>query len=181
NVQLTSDQVKLNLSNGTLSEADLAKGLIVRLESIHENIVLPVLPPNAPPFFKADKELKVSILQDPHPVDAHGPGLTIPLFKATPIASGTMTLGKMIYADSVLLNGNPALDGTLEQEEGVSGSTLEERLTATRRSFVAEEPKHVDSYYKQRDRQAAWRQYLEQKMSGIGHDTAGGRPSRSRH
>ncbi|CAE6425005.1 unnamed protein product [Rhizoctonia solani] len=181
NVQLTSDQVKLNLSHGTLSEADLAKGLVVRLDNVHENIVLPMLPPNVPPFFKAGKEFKVSIFQDPHATNAYGPGLTIPFSKATPIASGTMTLGKMIHADSVLLNGNPALDGTLEEEEGVSGKTLEERLNATRRSFVPEEPKHVDSYYKQHDRQAAWRQYLEQNMSGIGHDTAGGTVPRSRH
>ncbi|KEP47769.1 pyridoxal-dependent decarboxylase domain protein [Rhizoctonia solani 123E] len=182
NVQLTSDQVDLQLSSGdVLSEADLAKGLIVRLDSVHENIVLPVLPPHTPPFFKAGKELKVSIFQDPHAADSHGPGLTIPLSKATPIASGTMTLGKMVYTDSVLLNGNPTLDGTLEVEEGVSGKTLEERLKATRRTFVPEDHKHVDSYYKRRDKQAAWRHYVEDKLSSIGHDTAGGRPHRSQH
>ncbi|CAE6442059.1 unnamed protein product [Rhizoctonia solani] len=181
NAQLTSDQVNLNLSNGTLSEADLAKGLILRLDTIHENIVLPVLPPNTPPFFKPEKELKVSIFRDPHAADAHGPGLTTPLSTATPIASGTMKLGKMTYTDSTLLNGNPALDGTLEEKEGVSGKTLEERLKATRRNFIAEDPQNIDPYYKRRDKKAAWRHYLEDKMSTIGHDTAGGGPHQSHH
>ncbi|CAE6475076.1 unnamed protein product [Rhizoctonia solani] len=182
NAQLTSDQVDLQLSSGSaLSDADLAKGLIVRLDNIHENIVLPVLPPNTPAFFTPGKELKVSIFQDPHAADAHGPGLTDPLSEATPIASGTLKLGKMVYADSVLVNGNPALDGTLEVDEGVSGTTLEERLTATRRNFVAEDHQHVDSYYKRRDKQAAWRHYVEKNLSSIGHDTAGVRPQKSRH
>ncbi|KAJ1311923.1 hypothetical protein OPQ81_010383 [Rhizoctonia solani] len=174
NVQLTSDQVKLELSDGTLSEDDLAKGLILRLDNVREDTVLPILPPNTPVFFKAGKQLKVSIFRDPHAINAHGPGLTTPLTTATPIASGMMTLGQMVYADTVLLNGNPSPAGLLVEEKKVTGMSLEERLRASHRTFVPEDPKHVDPYYKQRDKQASWRQFLEKNMANIGHDTAGG-------
>ncbi|KAF8761186.1 Pyridoxal-dependent decarboxylase conserved domain [Rhizoctonia solani] len=175
--QLTSDQVQLVLTNGTLSGDNLSKGYILRLDDYHENVVFPVLPPNTPRFFKSGQKLKVSIFEDPHGTDAHGPGLTAPFSTATPVASGTMTLGDMVYTDSALLNGNP---GEVE-EESVNGKTLEQRLSATRRSFVAEEPKHVDPYHKRREKQVAWRHYLEENLSKIGHDTAGGGHRRSYH
>ncbi|QRV81992.1 Pyridoxal-dependent decarboxylase conserved domain [Ceratobasidium sp. AG-Ba] len=174
NVQLTSDQVQLALADGVkLSAEDLAKGVILRLEDVREETVLPVLPPNIPPFFKANTAHNITIFRDSHAPDAHGPGLTAAYASASPIASGRMTLGKMVWSDSVMLNDDPSADGIQVRADSVKGKTLEERLAATRRQFEAEDPTHADGYYKRRDKQAAWRTYLEDKMSSIGHDPAG--------
>ncbi|KAG8775340.1 hypothetical protein FRC12_001545 [Ceratobasidium sp. 428] len=174
NVQLTSDQVQLVLDNETkLSVEDLAKGVIVRLEDVREEAVLPVLPPNTPLFFRAGTSHGVTIFRDSHGPNAHGPGLTEAYASATPIASGRMTLGKMVWADSVMLNDDPSADGVQIRAEGVKGRTLEERLAANRRQFEAKDPTHSDGYYKKRDNQAAWRTYLEDKMSNVGKDPAG--------
>jgi len=174
NVQLTSDQVRLALTNGKLSAEDLAQGVIVRLEDVREETVLPVLPPNTPAFFKTGTVHDITIFRDSHGPNAHGPGLTKAYISATPIASGRMTLGKMVWADSVMLNDDPSANGARVQTESVEGKTLEEHLAATRRQFEAKDPTHSDGYYKRRDKQAAWRTYLEDKMANIGRDPAGG-------
>ncbi|KAG8736795.1 hypothetical protein FRC11_002442 [Ceratobasidium sp. 423] len=160
NVQLTSDQVEFDF------QLPQAEGLVVCLDSVHENIIFPVLPPNTPSFFEAGKRLKVSVFQDPHAADAHGPGLTSPFLGATPIVSGTMTLGKMVYTDSVLLNGNPGFEGV------VAGQTPEERLNATRQNYIPEDVEHVGPYYKHLNRQEAWSKYWDEKMSSIGYNSA---------
>jgi hypothetical protein len=175
NVQLTSDQVQLALSNGVkLSPDDLAKGVIIRLEDVREETVLPVLPPNTPPFFKAGTSHDIAIFSDTHTRDAHGPGLTTAYAAASPIASGRMTLGKMIYSDSVMLNDDPSANGAKIKADSVKGRTLEERLAATRRQFESTDPTHADGYYKRREKQAAWQTYLEEKMTSVGRDPAGG-------
>ncbi|KAG9084859.1 hypothetical protein FS749_004894 [Ceratobasidium sp. UAMH 11750] len=173
NVQLTSDQVQLALTNGKLSAEDLTQGVIVRLEDVREETVLPVLPPNTPAFFRAGTAHDVTIFRDSHGPDAHGPGLTEAYVSATPIASGRMTLGRMVWADSVMLNDDPSANGAQVQAGSVKGKTLEERLAANRRQFEAKDPTHSDGYYKRRDKQAAWRSYLEDKMANVGRDPAG--------
>ncbi|KAG9121292.1 hypothetical protein FRC07_002791 [Ceratobasidium sp. 392] len=174
NVQLTSDQVHLVLANGAkLSGEDLAQGLIIRLEDVREESVLPVLPPNTPRFFKAGTAHDISIFRDCHSHDAHGPSLTKAYASKTPIASGRMTLGGMVWADSVMLNDDPSADGVKIRTDSVKGKTLEERLAANRRQFDSKDPKHSDGYYKRREKQVAWRTYLEDKMANVGKDPAG--------
>ncbi|KAG8702812.1 hypothetical protein FRC08_003234 [Ceratobasidium sp. 394] len=173
NVQLTSDQVQLALTNGKLSAEDLTRGVIVRLEDVREEMVLPVLPPNTPAFFRAGTVHDISIFRDSHGPDAHGPGLTEAYVSATHIASGRMTLGKMVWADSVMLNDDPSANGAQVHAGSVKGKTLEERLAATRGQFEAKDPTHSDGYYQRRDKQAAWRSYLEDKLANVGRDPAG--------
>jgi len=175
NVQLTSDQVQLALSNGAkLSAEDLARGVIARLEDVREEAVLPVLPPNTPPFFKAGTSHEITILSDTHAPDAHGPGLTAAYACASPIASGRLTLGNMVYTDSVMLNDDPSESGTTIKADSAKGKTLEERLAATSRQFESQDPTHTDGYYKRREKQAAWRTYLEEKMTSVGKNPTGG-------
>ncbi|QRV81993.1 pyridoxal-dependent decarboxylase domain protein [Ceratobasidium sp. AG-Ba] len=175
NVQLTSDQVQLILTEGgQLSNGDLAKGVIVRFEDVREQTVLPALPPNTPAFFRAGTTHDFTIFRDSHGPDVHGPSLTEAYVSASPIASGRMTLGKMVWADSVMFNEDPLADGAQVQADSAKGKTLEERLNATRRKFQAEDATHADGYYKKHDKQAGWRICLGGKIASIGHNPAGG-------
>ncbi|KEP50082.1 pyridoxal-dependent decarboxylase domain protein [Rhizoctonia solani 123E] len=138
NVQLTSDQVSLDLSTGAISEEDLAKGVIVRMDRLRESVVLPVLPPHTPTFFKAGAQHKVTIFRDPHSAQRYGPGLTEAYSSASPIASGKITFGKMVYADSVQLNINPLPKGVERpKRKDVSRMSLAERVDAARANFAA--------------------------------------------
>ncbi|CAE6514843.1 unnamed protein product, partial [Rhizoctonia solani] len=138
NVQLTSEQVSLDLSSGAISEQDLAKGVIVRMDRLRESVVLPVLPPHTPTFFKAGAQQKVTIFRDPHAPQRYGPGLTEAYSAASPIAHGKITFGKMVYADSVELNMNPLPKGVEgPKRRDVSRMTLAERLDAARANFTA--------------------------------------------
>jgi hypothetical protein len=143
NVQLTSDQVKLTLASGAISEADLASGLVVRMDKLRESVVLPVLPPHTPACFQSGTTHKISIFRD---TNLNGPGLARSFDDAAAIASGTLTLGAMVYADSVLLNSDPVPSGTpVKAKTDVSRMTLQERLDATRHKFEPELPKLLDA------------------------------------
>ncbi|KAH7345481.1 pyridoxal phosphate-dependent transferase [Rhizoctonia solani] len=141
NVQLTSDQVSLDISSGLISEEDLAKGVIVRMDRLRESVVLPVLPPHTPSFFKAGAQHKVTVFRDPHVAQRYGPGLTEAYASASPIASGKIKFGKMVYADSVQLNENPLPKGVQRPKpKDVGRMTLSQRLDAARANFAAAKP-----------------------------------------
>ncbi|CAE6425087.1 unnamed protein product [Rhizoctonia solani] len=141
NVQLTSDQVSLDLTTGAISEEDLAKGVIVRVDRLRESVVLPVLPPHTPAFFKAGAQHKVTVFRDPHAAQRYGPGLTEAYASASPIASGKIKFGAMVYADSVQLNSNPLPKGVVRPKpKDVSRMTLAERLDAARANRAAPKP-----------------------------------------
>ncbi|KEP50083.1 pyridoxal-dependent decarboxylase domain protein [Rhizoctonia solani 123E] len=132
NVQLTSDQVTLDLSTD-ISEEDLARGVLVRMDRLRESVVLPVLPPHTPTFFRAGAQHKVTVFRDPHSPERCGPGLTEAYSSASPIATGTIKFGEMVYTDSVQLNSNPLPKGVVRPKpKDVSRMTLSERLDAAR-------------------------------------------------
>ncbi|CUA75437.1 hypothetical protein RSOLAG22IIIB_11727 [Rhizoctonia solani] len=136
NVQLTSDQVSLDLSS-SISEEDLARGVLVRMDRLRESVVLPVLPPHTPTFFKAGSRQRVTVFRDPHASERYGPGLTEAYASASPIATGTIKFGEMVYADSVELNSNPLPKGVMRPKpKDVSRMTLAERLDAARANFA---------------------------------------------
>ncbi|KAJ1311930.1 hypothetical protein OPQ81_010390 [Rhizoctonia solani] len=141
NVQLTSDQVSLDLSSGVISEEDLAKGVIVRMDRLRESVVLPILPPHTPAFFKAGAQQKVTIFRDPHDAYRYGPGLTEAYASASPIATGRIKFGQMVYTDSVHLNSNPLPKGVERPKpKGVSRMTLSQRLDAARANLISSKP-----------------------------------------
>ncbi|KAJ1311931.1 hypothetical protein OPQ81_010391 [Rhizoctonia solani] len=143
NVQLTSDQVSLDLSSGEISEEDLARGVLLRMDRLRESVVLPILPPHTPAFFKAGAQQKVTIFRDPHAPERYGPGLTEAYASASPIATGTIKFGEMVYTDSVHLNSNPLPKGVERpKSRDVSRMTLAERLDAARANF-SPAPKHL--------------------------------------
>ncbi|KAF8761189.1 Pyridoxal-dependent decarboxylase conserved domain [Rhizoctonia solani] len=96
NVQLTSDQVSLDLTEGSISEDDLA---------------LWFLPPHTPAFFTPDSQQKITVFRDPHAPGKYGPGLTQAYASTSPIASGKIRFGTMVHTDSVDLNANPLPKG----------------------------------------------------------------------
>ncbi|CCO32125.1 hypothetical protein BN14_06178 [Rhizoctonia solani AG-1 IB] len=96
NVQLSSDQVSLDLTEGSISAEDLAQGVIVRMDRLRESVVLPVIPPHTPAFFRAGAEQKITVFRDPHAPGRYGPGLTEAYASASAIANGT----SMANADS---------------------------------------------------------------------------------
>ncbi|CEL60257.1 hypothetical protein RSOLAG1IB_09481 [Rhizoctonia solani AG-1 IB] len=136
NVQLSSDQVSLDLTEGLISAEDLAQGVIVRMDRLRESVVLPVLPPHTPAFFSAGSEQKITVFRDPHAPERYGPGLTEAYASASAIASGTIKLGSMVYTDSVDLNTNPLPKGVERpKKRDVSRMSLAERLDAARANF----------------------------------------------
>ncbi|GAB1527192.1 hypothetical protein RhiTH_010367 [Rhizoctonia solani] len=141
NVQLTSDQVSLDLTEGSISEDDLAHGVIVRMDRLRESVVLPVLPPHTPAFFKSGAEQKITVFRDPHAREKSGPGLTEAYASISPIASGTIKLGSMVYTDSVDLNMNPLPKGVERpKKKDVSRMSLAERLDAARVNISPQRP-----------------------------------------
>ncbi|CAE6371460.1 unnamed protein product [Rhizoctonia solani] len=141
NVQLSSEQVSLDLTNGSISEEELARGVIVRMDRLRESVVLPVLPPHTPAFFKAGAEHKITVFRDPHAPERYGPGLTEAYASASPIARGTIRLGSMVYTDSVELNANPLPKGVERpKKKDVSRMSLAERLDAARANFTPQRP-----------------------------------------
>ncbi|KAF8761874.1 Pyridoxal-dependent decarboxylase conserved domain [Rhizoctonia solani] len=126
NVQLTSDQVSLDLTEGSISEDDLAHGVIVRMDRLRESVVLPVLPPHTPAFFKSGAEQKITVFRDPHAREKSGPGLTEAYASVSPIASGTIKL---------------RLHGVERpKKKDVSRMSLAERLDAARANISPQRP-----------------------------------------
>ncbi|KAF8708462.1 Pyridoxal-dependent decarboxylase conserved domain, partial [Rhizoctonia solani] len=141
NVQLTSDQVSLDLTEGSISEEDLARGVIVRMDRLRESVVLPVLPPHTPAFFTPGSQQKITVFRDPHAPGKYGPGLTQAYASTSPIASGKIRFGTMVHTDSVDLNANPLPKGVERpKSRDVSKMTLAERLDAARASMAPPEP-----------------------------------------
>ncbi|CAE6445310.1 unnamed protein product [Rhizoctonia solani] len=141
NVQLSSDQVSLDLTDGSISAKDLAQGVIVRMDRLRESVVLPVLPPHTPTFFKPGARQKITVFRDPHAPEQYGPGLTEAYVSSSPIARGTIQFGSMVYTDSVALNANPLPKGVERpKRKDVSRMTLAERLDAARANFTAPKP-----------------------------------------
>ncbi|CCM01340.1 uncharacterized protein FIBRA_03390 [Fibroporia radiculosa] len=101
NAQLSAS-VTLSLEKTLPKEAGLLSGLIAVADTTRELAMQPFNADHQPTFFAAGHTFPCTIYRDPRPVDASGPGLLTGL--GDPLATGSMTLGRSIYADWTLLN-----------------------------------------------------------------------------
>jgi len=107
NIQLTASQVHLDLKD-RLSTEDIAKGLILYANGVHECSMQPfprtedVLAQQDQFFFSANKKFNVSVYRDPFSTVSETP-VKLDQVKDL-ITTGTMTLGSEIFIDSDKLN-----------------------------------------------------------------------------
>jgi hypothetical protein len=100
NAQITADQVTLQLDQ-QLTEEQLGRGVIAHINR-PEKALQPPSDENKPEnMFKPGASFSVTIFEDNHAIDAHGPGLDV---GGTQLAKGTLVLGKSIYTDYEALN-----------------------------------------------------------------------------
>lgn len=125
NVHLSAGEIQYKFEE-ELSSEDLAKGLIVVAENVHEASMQPFplmkyLKINEDFFFNAGNHLHVKVYRDPYPASTMDP---IPLhdLKDRPVVTkGTITLVGNLYVDSDALNvaSEPSADApTLRNKYG---------------------------------------------------------------
>lgn len=100
NVQLSSDQVKLELHPdfGDFDiDGELEDGLIAVMDDVREDVMQPFGTGHDPTFFKSHRTFRVSLYRDPDT-----PAISSPFSGA--LARGTITLGPCVYRDFDKIN-----------------------------------------------------------------------------
>jgi hypothetical protein len=100
NAQIAADQVTLKLDR-PLTDEQLAHGVIGHINRPERALQPPSRLNDPNRMFRPGTSFSVTIFEDKHPVDAHGPGLEV---GGTQLAKGTLTLGKAVYTDWRVLN-----------------------------------------------------------------------------
>lgn len=108
NLQISADQVSLDLGNYKLSAADLGNGLIICATNARESTMQPLAKERAKIFFDSKRKFNVSIYKDPNGVDAKGPGLAN-VDPKNLLAKGAMVLAADIFVDD-MVNQDPVVE-----------------------------------------------------------------------
>ena len=113
NIQMSGEGIGWEpKSEGSLSDSDLANGMIALATNVYEAAMQPFpsnreLEESTVFFFRPGNSFDVEVYKDPNTPEAEGPGLVDPTKLGNPVATGTITLRDGVFVDGDGPNKDP--------------------------------------------------------------------------